>query len=85
MFTNPIGKQNETRKVMDINIDVCKFFKKRNRANPFTIYLTGLTEKYGKEPHCPMKLVRLFNILIYICKKSMKLILGEILRLQFDN
>lgn len=55
LFTNPIGKLNETKKTMDINTDICKFLRKKNRGNPFNGYLTNLIHKFGKIPHCPMK------------------------------
>lgn len=58
VFTNPIRKQNETKKLVDMNTDICKFAKRKSRTNPLNIYMLGLVNKYGKIPRCPvMKVV----------------------------
>lgn len=42
---------------MDINADVCKYYEKNNRANPFSTYLKGLSKENRKPVGCPAKVV----------------------------
>lgn len=47
--------------MLDINTDLCKFFEKKNGANPFSNYFISLVRKYGKIPSCPILVVSFIN------------------------
>lgn len=60
------------KKVIDLTADVCRFLKKKNGADPFSIYMIDLIQKYGKLPHCPMKPVSFVNFYIFKVLEKMK-------------
>lgn len=55
IYHKPIGKQNESTKVVEMNTNLCSYFKKPKRGDIFTGYFKSLVQKYGKIPSCPIK------------------------------
>lgn len=69
-YKGPVGKPNEFVKIVDYNMELCKFFQKNNKGNPFQSYYSKLFDSYGKTvTSCPVKVVSLslsLNIIDYI-------------------
>lgn len=64
-YTSPVGRKNESVKVLDINVNICRLLKKNNKGNPFAAYYVRLFKHYGKVPtSCPLKIVRLSMLLL---------------------
>lgn len=59
LYKGPVGKKNETVKILDVNVELCKFFQRFSKGDPFTSYYMKILKNYGKViTSCPMKVVR---------------------------
>lgn len=55
LITYPIGNQKDGKKMLDVNLDICKFLKTKNRSNIFMIFLLETFQKFGFIPtKCPV-------------------------------
>lgn len=69
---------------MDVNVELCKFFQKFRKGDPFTSYFMKILRNYGKVlMSCPMKVVRVFFISRFKGFDQALIISGTLLRAQF--
>lgn len=57
-YRSPVGKRDEAVKLVDMNLDICKFFQKQKRGDVFARFFIDMVQKKGNVlTRCPYKAV----------------------------